>query len=198
MANSTGAFGLRPARKTAGSSMWQVEKMYVHADYATAVFIGDPIIHPTELDYMDPLGKHRSVLVSAGTTATLIQGVVVGIEPIQTDLNKQYIPASTGGYVYVMTDRDAIYEVHDDGSGTPSKVMIGENAVLVATAAGSTVTGLSGFEMDHAPTTTQAHTLHIVGIKDAEDNTLADDVTWLVRLNTAMNATGDMLGVTAT
>jgi hypothetical protein len=63
------------------------------------------------------------------------------------------------------------------------------------------VTGLSGYELDEggttAPTTTQAFTLHIMGIADVEDNTLADDARWEVLLNTPENATGRFLGITA-
>jgi len=199
MANATGAFGLRPARKVAGSSSWAVEKMYVSANYATALFVGDPVLYSTQLDEKDPTGHHRAVQASAGTSDTIILGAIVGIEPIQTDLNKTYLPASTGGYVYVMTDRDAIYEIRGDGGGTPTKVYVGQNAIMVATSAGSTTTGLSGFEMETTtPATAKSYPLHIVGVKDVEDNTLADDAIYLVRLNTALNAVGDILGVTST
>ena len=113
------------------------------------------------------------------------------------------LPASTAGYVYVSTGRDVIYEIRDSGGGTPLKVMVGENAIMVATSAGSTSTGLSGFDLDEgagtAPTANQTAPLYIVGIKDAEDNTLADNAIWLVRLNTALEAgVGDILGVTST
>lgn len=198
MANATGAFGLKPARHLAGSSQWQVEKMYVSANYATAIFVGDPIvIEPLDANY-DPSGKHRSANVSAGTDALIVLGACVGIEPIQTDLNKTYLPASTGGYIYVMTARDAVYEIRGDGGGTPVAAYISLNAEMVATAAGSTATGLSGFEMElTTPASNQSFPLLIVGIKDVEDNTLADNAVYLVRLNTAMNVVGDMLGVTS-
>jgi hypothetical protein len=201
MANSGGAFGLRPARHLSGSSQWQVEKMYVSANYATAIFVGDPIlVEPLDAN-ADPTGKHRAANVSDAVDADIIIGACVGIEPIQTDLNKQYIPASTGGYIYVCTARDAIYEIRGDGGGTPVKQMVGLNAVMIATAAGSTATGLSGWELDEgtsaAPAADQSYPLLIVGIKDVEDNTLADDAVWLVRLNTALNIVGDVVGVSS-
>ena len=196
MANDTGGFGLRPARHYKGASSWQVEKWYVHADYGTAIFVGDPILYQPATAYQDPTGVHLSAAVSAGTTGTMINGVCVGIEPIQTDLNKTYMPASTGGYIYVMTGPDVVYEVRDNGAGTPTKTFVGQNCDLVATAAGSTITGLSGFELNAAAVSTdQADAVHIIGIANKADNTLADDVIWLVRLNTSENAAGLFDGV---
>ena len=199
MANDTGSFGLRPARHISGSSMWQIEKMYVHASYATAIFVGDPILVQPELDYLDTTGYHRSAAVAAGTAGTMINGACVGIEPIQTNLNLTYLPASTGGYIYVMTAREAIYEIRGSAGATPTKVFVGENADMVATSAGSTATGLSGFDLDETSNAnTQNLTLNIVGIKNTPDNTLATSAIYLVRLNTALNILGDFDGVTAT
>ena len=199
MANDTGSFGLRAARHISGSSQWQVEKMFVHASFGTAIFVGDPILVQPELDYLDTTGKHRSAAVAAGTAGTMVIGACVGIEPIQTDLNKTYLPASTGGYIYVMTAREAIYEIRGSAGATPTKVFIGENADMVATSAGSTSTGLSGFDLDETSNAnTQNLTLSIYGIKDVPDNTLAASAIYLVRINTALNILGDMDGVTAT
>ncbi len=59
MANATGSFGLRPARQTAGSSMWAVEKCYVSANYATEVFIGDPVLLDPLLANKDATGQSK-------------------------------------------------------------------------------------------------------------------------------------------
>jgi|FLOH01.1.fsa_nt_gi hypothetical protein len=202
MANATGAFGLRPVRHISGAP-WNgaTVKCYISANYATALFVGDPVLMDTTLANKDTTGNHPTIIASAGTAGTLIRGVIVGFEPNPDDLNKQYSPASTEGYAYVAMDPDVVFAVRGDGGGTPSKVFPGQNAVLIATAGGSTATGLSGFHMDEgtttAPTTTQNFTLHILNVQAVEDNTLADNAVYEVLLNTVENATGRFLGVTA-
>lgn len=202
MANATGAFGLRPIRYANGAA-WNgtVVKCYISANYGTALFVGDPVIFPTAAADKDPTGKHPSIIASAGTAGVLIRGVIVGFEPDPDALEKLYSPASTAGYAYVCMDPNVVYEVRGDGGGTLTKVVAGQNAVLIATSAGSTTTGLSGFNLDEgtttAPNTTQNFTLHILSIKNAEDNALGDDAMYEVLLNTAENATGRFLGITA-
>lgn len=203
MANTVSSFGLRPVRYLSGAP-WNgsIQKCYVSANYATALFIGDPVLFSTTLADKDPTGRYPTVIASAGTAGTLIRGVIVGIEPDPDDLGKVYIPASTGGYVYIAwaTD-DLVFAIRGDGGGTPTSVFPGQNAVMIATTAGSTSTGLSGFNLDEgtttAPTTTQNFTLHIIGIQEVEDNTLADDAVWEVLINTNENTTGRFLGITA-
>lgn len=201
MANDTGGFGLRPVRKRDGSTQWDVQKCYISASYATALFIGDPVLFSPTLAEKDTTGVHHTINASAGTDGIIIWGVVVGFEPDPDNLNRVYSPASTEGYAYVCADPNMLYAVRGDGGGTPSKVFIGENAVLIATAAGSTSTGTSGFELDEgtttAPSANQSYPLLIEGIWQKEDNELADDAVYLVSLNTKFDATGRVLGVTA-
>jgi hypothetical protein len=112
-----------------------------------------------------------------------------------------YNPASTERTAYVVRSKDVVFAVRGDGGGTPSKVFIGQNAAMIATSAGSTSTGLSGWELDegttNAPNTTQTFPLQIIGIQEKEDNTLADDAVYEVILNTTELAAGDVIGITA-
>jgi hypothetical protein len=175
-----------------------VQKCYVDGDYATALFIGDGVIFSSTLDDKDPTGRYPTVIAWTGGSGAICRGVIVGIEPDPDDLSKTYIPASTGGYVYVCVDPQVVYQIRDDGAGTPSKVFPGQNAT-VTLAAGSSVTGLSGAVLDTTtPTTTQAYPLHIIGLAEIEDNALDDYAIWDVVLNTPENATGRFLGITAT
>lgn len=198
MSNKTGAFGLRPSRKLDGSP-WNgaLRKCYVSSSYATALFIGDGVIYDTTLTQKDPTARYPTVIAWVGGSGAVCVGVIVGIEPNPDDLGKQYLPASTGGYVYICSDPGVVYQIRDDGAGTPSKVFPGQNAT-VTLAAGSTTTGLSGATLDTStPTTTQAYPLHILGLAEIEDNELGDYAIWDVLLNTPENATGRILGVTA-
>jgi len=202
MANTSSAFGLKPVRHLDGSP-WNgnVVKCYKGAGYATALFVGDPVLLSPTLAEKDDTGMHPTVNASAGTDGTIIIGPVVSVEPDPDNLDKVYSPASTAGYVNVCMDPTVIYEVRGDGGGTPTSVFPGQNAVLIATTSGSTLTGLSGFNLDEgtttAPTTTQSFTLHIMNIKNSADNELGDNAVYEVLLNTCENATGKILGVTA-
>ena len=199
MANTNKPFGLRPVRHLNGAP-WNgaVQKAYVSSLYGTAVFVGDPVVWSPTLTEKDPLAKYPTINVSAGTTGLLIRGVVTAIEPSPTNLSRQYIPALTGGYVFICTDPDVVFQIQDDGSGPPAAVFVGQNAECAAGSGGSTISGLSSFVLDAStPTTTQAHNLHILGLSDIPGNELDDYAVWDVLLNTIENATGRFLGVTA-
>lgn len=197
MSNSTAPFGLRPVRRLNGGPIATV-RCYISASYATALFVGDPVIFDTTLANKDTTAKCPTIIASAGTTTTLTRGVIVSFEPLATDLSKVYNPASTERYALVaMASDDLVFHIRDNGDGTPAKVFPGQNAEM-ANAGGSTTSGLSGFALDATtPTTTQAFPLQILGLADLPDNELADYAIWEVLLNTNENATGRFLGVTA-
>ena len=204
MANADGPFGLRPDRYLDGTA-WDgaVMEMYVGSDYGTALYIGDPVLFSTELDEKDTTGRYIAINKSAGTDGIIVWGVIVGFKPDPDYLNQVYRTASTERIAYVVRAADdLIFTIRGDGGGTPSKVFIGENAVMIATTSGSTATGLSGMELDegttNGPTANQSAPLLILGIHQSEDNTLADDAVYDVLINTNDNSTGRIVGVTAT
>jgi hypothetical protein len=85
------------------------------------------------------------------TTATVgdgnpITGVVVGIEPLITDLSVNYRVASTTMVVKVVDDPDVVFELRANGAITAA-ASVGLNAVLIGTG-GSTATGLSSQQLD--------------------------------------------------
>lgn len=199
MSNPNAPFGLRPVRYITGAP-WngQTIRCYVGSNYGTALFIGDPVvISPTAAD-RDATGKHLTLNTNAGTTGLLVRGVITSFEPNPANLSQQYRPASQERYAnVVLATPDLVFQIRDDGSGTPSKNYIGANAEMAAGSGGSTITGLSSFVLDMStPTTTQAHPLHILGLADIEGNELDDYAIWDVLLNTCFNATGLILGVT--
>lgn len=201
MANATGAFGLRPVRHLNGAP-WngQVQRAYVSSGYGTALYVGDPVLYDTTLTDKDATANYPTIIRSGGTTGTIIIGAIVGFEPLRTDLTKVYNPASTERWALITPlDPTIVFHIRDSGDGTPSAVYPGQNAVCTAGSGGSTVTGLSSFALDAAtaPTTTQAHPLHIIGKANIENNELDDYAIWEVILNTVWNATGNILGVTA-
>lgn len=197
MANPTGAFGLRPVRHFNGAP-WNgaVVPCYVGSDMATALFIGDPVLLTTDIDDQHAYPTEYSIMPSAGTSGIIVRGAIVAFSPLYTDLSKIYNPASTERIAYVCMGHDVVFQIRGDGSGTPLVSWVGANAEMVATGAGSTITGLSGFHLDETtPADTQAFPLHIVGIANQSDNEFGDNTIWEVILNTSLNATGDILGV---
>jgi hypothetical protein len=200
MANKTGAFGLSPIRHNNGSP-WNgaTVECYIGSSYATALFIGDPVlISPTAAE-RDATAQRPTINASAGTDGTIIVGAIVEFEPLRTDLTKQYNPASTERIAHVCMDPSVVYEIRGDGGGTPTKNWIWNNAVMIATAAGDTTTGLSGFHLDEgtttAPSADQTNPLLIVGISSKPDEELAASALYEVMLNTYWNAAGSVLGI---
>lgn len=201
MANDTGAFGLKPIRMADGTP-WNsaVEKVYISSSYATALYIGSPVLLSPTLAEKDTTGEHQTVNIAV-VDSGIWYGVIVGFEPSPTNLNLLYNPASTERYAYVAKGPDVVYLIRGDGGGTPSKVFPGQNAAAIATAAGSTSTGLSGWHLDEgtstAPTTTQTLPMTILRVHQRADNVLGDNALYEVRLTTQRLAAGDTLGITA-
>lgn len=206
MANNDNPFGLKPVGHMLGLS-WSamIEKCYVSASYGTALFPGDPVdINPT-LAQKDPTAKYQSVERASAGTGEFIYGVIASVEPDPDNLSRTHIPASTGGYVYVITDPYVLYHIQDDGAATPAKDFVGQNAVLIITHSGDTLYGKSGMELDSGGTTAPAaddgFQLYIRRLADLENNTLGANAVWEVMINThRLRATGDgsgMLGVTS-
>jgi len=201
MANATGPYGLLPFRHRDGSP-WNgaTRQMYISAAYATALYVGDPVLFSPTLAEKDVTGKLPTINKSAGTAGTLVRGVITSFEPLVTDLTKVHNPASTERIANVCVDPDVIYKIRGSGVAL-TKAVPGQNAVMIATTAGSATTGLSGMSLDEgtttAPTTTQNFTLHVLGIVNREDNSLAANAEYEVLLNTCENATGRFLGITA-
>ena len=201
MANGTGPFGLRPVRTFNGSPYnGSTIACYVAASYATALYIGDPVTKNNEADDMDATGYRFTVEKATLTDAGVIFGVIVGFSPLQTDLSKQYNPASTERIAYVVPADGMIFDIRGGGGGTPTDLFPGENAVMKQGTA-STVWGTSGVVLDEggttAPSADQSNTLYILNVKNVADNTLDDYAIYQVLVNTPFNATGRTLGIVA-
>jgi len=201
MANPLGSFGLKPVRHIDGSP-WngQTVKCYISALYGTALFVGDPVLLSPTLTEKESTGKYPTINASDGLSGSLIRGVITGFEATNRD-SLVYSPALTEAYAYVCMDKDVVYEIRGDGGAALTAVVPGQNAVMIATSAGDTNYGTSGFDLDEgtttSPDTTQGFSLHILALKNAEDNALGINAVYDVLLNTAELAAGRFLGITA-
>lgn len=202
MANVDNPHGLRPIGKYGADFIGLANPYYVPASYATALFVGDAVVKtgtsntaavtgiPGHPDYIiGALPEINLVTVGDGNAIT---GVVVGFAPLPTDLSKNYNPASTARVVLVLDDPYAIFEIQADGAVPAAS--IGLNAVLIATHAGSTVTGLSGLELDttsDVPAADASNQLTILRMFNAVDNEA--NATWnrvVVKINNHTEAHG--------
>jgi hypothetical protein len=153
-------------------SIGRVQRYFVPASDATALFVGDPV---KAAGSADPItGLMTVTRASAGDT---ILGVVQAVDQIDgvpitsTILNRIYRPASTAMYLMIADDPYTIFETQSDSSATVALNDIGANANLVA-GSGSIVTGLSGYQLDSSSiATTNTLQLRLLGFKQAPDNT---------------------------
>lgn len=182
MANADTPFGLRPIRHRSGAPYNGAANPYLKASgYGTAVFIGDTVLKYTDGSNTArvtapgfgefAIGTLPEVRLAPVTDNTKITGVVVGFGANPNDLEKVHSPASTEAVVWVCDDPEVIFEMQADGIVTTT--MIGLNAQIIQTHSGSTVTGLSGDELDISgdpPTAEASNQLLIMRLVNREDN----------------------------
>jgi len=173
MANVDSPFGLRPLRYLNGAP-WNgaATKYHVDAAYGTALFIGDPVDITGTTDatgFFQNVGK----ATLADTNQTL--GPIVAIEPDPSkSLERVYLPATTGGYVWVADDPNLIFEIQVDSDGTIAIADFGLNAIMVETHTGNTITGISGIELDESScSANSSFMLQTMKLVNRPDNSLA-------------------------
>lgn len=198
MPNTDNPFGLRPVQHRNGAPYnGACKPYYLQSDYATAMFIGDPVVITGAVNTAAvsapgagtfPVGAIQSVNKATVNTGA-ITGVIVGFAK-RADQG-QYNPASTECVVLVADDPDMLFEIQGEGTFTPASV--GLNAALIYTHSGSTITGRSAAELDcgttTAPGTSAGLQLKVRGFVNREDNDMASaNSKLLVQINVHTNA----------
>jgi len=198
MANRDAPFGLRPVKHLNGNP-WngKVRHYYVPATDNTAIFIGDPVTHVGDSNdseiYGNPPGSLLEVTRSTVGDGNAITGVVVGVVPVTADSLK-YRAASTERVLLVCDDPSVVFEIQSDTTGLTADSM-GLDAVLIATHAGSTVTGLSGMELDttsDVPAADSSNQLRIISLAKKQDNALGAWAVAEVYISNHTNAQGNV------
>lgn len=192
MANSDRPFGLKPVRYRSGAPYnGAFNPYYVGTGDMTALFIGDPVVIAADSNAaVEGDGRHLPGTLGVVTKATagdaqLIAGVVVGVEWLHRD-SLVYRPAETEAVIYVADDPELVFHIQDDGAGTPGAGNVFLNADLVYTHSGSTVTGLSGVELDGSTLAAdQSSQLLVLRAAALPNNDVASDFCiWEVLINT--------------
>ena len=146
MANNDAAFGMRPSRMIGGGVYTGGQSRYrIAANYGTSIFQGDMVAQVT--------GGGVEVHADGGTVP--IVGVFNGCMYTDPTTSEQvfsnYYPASTNAsdiIAFIIDDPNVVFEIQADDT-FPVADLFG-NFDLVYTSAGSTVTGISGSELDVA------------------------------------------------
>jgi hypothetical protein len=202
MANVDSPFGLRPIRYKDGRPYNGAANAYgALSTYATNIFVGDPVIRVaagsntakvTAVGGDFEIGTLPTVEVATVGDGNAITGVVVGIGVNPDNLSRTYGAASTTRLLYVADSPDLEFEIQADGPITAAE--IGLNAVLIATHGGSTVTGVSGMELNtttDAPDADASNQLTIVRAVNKPDNdTTLTHAKVIVRINQHTEASG--------
>jgi hypothetical protein len=200
MTNSNTPYGLIPVKN---SPFVEIPKnyYYIPASYATALFKGDPVIKTGTSNTANVLGDQRPF--AAGSLPEInratagdgnkITGVIDSFLANPTNLNVAYNPASTERVAIVADSPLQEFETQEETAGTPlAATSVGLNANIVFAESGSTVTGLSGAELDTStPATDATFQLKILRLVDAPDNAIGQHAKWRVKINnhTEANAT---------
>jgi hypothetical protein len=190
MANSNKPFGLRPVGNLNGSP-WNggIRKFYVPSTDANAIYIGDMVKLAGTEGSLYPNDAPLPTVAIAAANDTVV-GVMVGIEPIPTNLNLRHRAASTGMYVFVCVDPQTIYMVQGDAD-TYDAADVGFNMTLTV-AAGSTVTGRSASVADQSTAANTATLdLQVLGTVPVLNNDLTGGYPLLlVKLNNCQYVDG--------
>lgn len=181
MANADTPFGLKPVQHRNGAPYNGSFRLYsVAAGDGTAILIGDPVVLAGTSQTID--GRIYSDVVRAAT-GNVFSGVCIGVVPVTQD-SLRYRAASTQRVLMIADDPDLLFEIQEVSGGTALTANdAGLNADIIV-AAGSTVTALSGVELNNATeATTATLDLHIVGVVMRDDNAIGEHCKWLVTFN---------------
>jgi len=178
MANVASPRGLRVAGPLLGSHLYAVA-----ATYATAMYIGDPVVQT---------GSGNQVVVATVGSTNAMCGAIIGIYDsnklpgIQASTGERlnYKAASTAAYVLVADDPRQVFIAQTD-SGTYTVADCGANCSM-ASAAGSTVSGQSGWVIAAGTASSTGTTEQLRLIRQVERADNADGLAnsdWYVFIN---------------
>lgn len=178
MANVNSPRGLQVANSPYGTVKCTLHPITVA--YATALYRGDPIV------------KVAAGTAEVGVAGAVIQGAALGFYDVDfSPLNYYVASTATQCYVLVADDVNQEYVIQEDGLVSDcAATSAGINADLIA-GTGSTVTGLSAYQLDSSSINTTA-TLNLRLIKKLPiiGNDYGDYCKWLVKINYHQAAVG--------
>lgn len=195
MANVDAAYGLALHEDNSQSNLMLC---VIPSGDNTATFVGDAV----KLADLDSIkidgGMYAPAVIQCAATDPIF-GVVMGFNqviPSGMDLGRRHRPASTSMYCYVKPAHPLdVYRIQcDDDTETIAVSDVGCNADLVV-GSGSTLTGLSGMELDSNTTAATAGLqVRIVGFVDKPSNQVGvanQDVLVTINQSQTFNEAGN-------
>lgn len=181
MPNADRAIGFKPVRHITGAPHNGAVRTFSTASgNATAMYIGDPVKLAGTSSTVNGVVYTD---VAQAATGDVIIGIMVGVVPETAD-SLIYRAASTTRRVLVACDVDLECEIQEVSGGTAlAAADIGLNVNFVV-GTGSTVTGMSGVELQNVgEATTNTLDCQILGLVARADNEIGEHAKWLVRIN---------------
>ena len=186
MANADAAFGFKPINMDGSPYNGATQRMVFATSATAASFIGDPVkIAGSSIN-----GYPTVAQAAAGDP---VYGVVTSFEADPAALQNQYRLVATQRFCQVVVaDGSKYFEIQSDDDTTAlAEAGVGLNANFIV-AAGSTVTGLSGIELDSdGAAATSTLDLQIIALVDRADNLLSGtgstNKNAIVRFNDTQN-----------
>jgi len=149
------------------------------AAYAQDLFIGDPMA----------LDASGNAIIATDGTGNVIQGVALGFFTSEfVPLSTVYHPSGTAGsnYVLLADDPRQLFVIQEDSVGANLALTdIAGSAILESATSGSTVTGMSGWEIDSSggADNTAADQVRLINILRSPNNAIGTNCKWIVRIN---------------
>jgi hypothetical protein len=180
----------------------KVKPYIVGTGDSTALFIGDLVNIAGGAAVVtiqsDLTGLALPICAQAAATTTTAVGVIVGFEPDRNNLDLLYRVASTQRVVYVCDDPMMILEAQEDGVVTPIALADATKNINIIVAAGSTITGNSGMQLDSSTVaTTATFPIRLIRMVPVVNNSNAGSLAftkWRCMINNGFYKTG-ILGV---
>ena len=173
MANTNAPFGFLPVRRLSGKD---IALRKVKKEASTIIGIGDPVVHTGSAEAGTGIALVDRAVGSEGTPGT-ITGIVVGIDPLRSDLTKQYYAAADTGYLLIaVADSDLVCEIQEDSVGGALAVTdVGQGFQMIVTNA-NTTTGRSKVMLDSSTgtTTTSSSQMMVLGKSQRPNYTIGN------------------------
>jgi len=178
MANIDAPMGLQPLTSPNGTIKATLYPITVA--YGTALYRGDPVLMTT------------TGTVEVATT-TVMLGAAIGFYDVDLAPLNYYV-ASTATQCYALVADDPMQEFlmqeDSDGASLALADMFG-NGTIVATVVGSTITGLSGYELDSSTVdATAANSIRVSRLHRVTGNAYGTHGKYVVSINNHQKSVG--------
>jgi hypothetical protein len=174
VANINKPYGLRIHGPLLGCKMYKMS-----AAYAQALYIGDPMV----------LNSSGNAIIATAGTGNYILGAALGFFTSEfVPLTYSYHPSATAGtnYVLVADEPRQLFDMQED-SDTANLALtdLAGNMNIIDTDGGSTMSGLSGWELNSSDTagSTAGDQVRLIDIYRSPDNAVGTNCRWVIRIN---------------